>query len=158
LKNFYITFNDTGDIIFRTAPPGGGAGSAITNIQHNMTIKNGGGVDVCGILRANEVLVESGWCDYVFEENYDLPTLKEEKKYIEEKGHLIGFESEEDMNGQIQMGDVTKRQQQKIEESVLHLITHEEQIQQLKKENEELKSELGTIKEMMNKIQSQLKQ
>jgi len=150
-----MTFTDTGDIIFRSAPAGG---TIITNIAHNMIIKNGGGVDVCGILTASEIIVEENWCDFVFEDDYNLPTLNEEKKNIEKLGHLIGFKSEEKMNGQIQMGDVTKRQQQKIEESVLHLINHEEEIQRLQKENEKLQEELNEIKEIVMQLQSESKQ
>lgn len=89
-------------------------------------------LDVCGTIRSKEVLVETGWCDFVFEKDYQLPTLEEEACHIAEKGHLIGFESEKEMGGEIQMGEVTKRQQQKIEEIMLHLI-------ELKNENEVLK-------------------
>jgi len=86
-----------------------------------------------------EVLVNEDWCDYVFDETYELPSLKEEKKHIEKKGYLLGFESEEAMAGEISLADVTKRQQVKIEEMMLHLIELSEQVLALKQENEKLK-------------------
>jgi len=86
-----------------------------------------------------EVLVNEDWCDFVFEETYELPSLIEEKKHIEENGYLLGFESEEAMAGEISLADVTKRQQVKIEEMMLHLIELSDQVQALKQENDKLK-------------------
>jgi len=96
-------------------------------------------LDVKGMIRAEEIKVELGWSDYVFYDDYQLPTLEQEEAHIEAKGHLLGFESEEDMAGEIQLGDVSKRQQAKIEEMMLHLIEMKKEIEQLKKENEQLK-------------------
>ena len=144
-----ITFNDTGDIIFRSSPAGA-AGSTINTVNHNMTIKNGGGVNVCGTLTANEIIVQANtWCDYVFEEDYNLPSLEEEKAHIESKGHLIGFESEAEMDGQIQMGDVTLRQQQKIEELVLHSIELNEKVKTLEAQNKALAKVIADIQAQM---------
>jgi len=60
-------------------------------------------LDVCGTIRAVEVLVEDDWCDYVFDENYTLPSLEDEKEHIETNGYLLGFESEEAMSGKISL-------------------------------------------------------
>ena len=114
---------------------------------------------VNGKIRAKEVVVQSGWSDFVFEDDYKLPTLEEEKLFIEEKGHLIGFESEEAMGGMIQMGDVVNRQQQKIEESVLHLIELNEKIQELELRNDQLEKknkELILIIDQLMEFQSRL--
>jgi len=104
-------------------------------------------LDVNGTIRAKEIKVESGWSDYVFYEDYQLPTLEDEEKYIEENGHLLGFESEKAMDGEIQLGDVSRRQQAKIEEMMLHLIELKKEMTQLKEENEELKKLLKAEKE-----------
>jgi len=101
-------------------------------------------LDVNGIIRAKEVKVESGWSDYVFYDDYQLPTLEEEEKHIEENGYLLGFESEEAMEGMVSLGDVSRRQQAKIEEVMLHLI-------EMKKENEQLKKEIEQMKELLDK-------
>ena len=101
-------------------------------------------LDVKGTIRAEEVKAELGWSDYVFYDDYQLPTLEEEAAHIEENGHLLGFESEKAMAGEIQLGDVSKRQQAKIEEIILHLI-------ELKKENDELKKEMEALKTKVEK-------
>ncbi len=106
-------------------------------------------LDVKGTIRAEEVKVELGWSDYVFYDDYQLPTLEEEEEHIEENGHLLGFESEEDMAGEIQLGDVSKRQQAKIEEIMLHLI-------ELKKQNDELKEEIETLKKENDELEKEM--
>ncbi len=108
-------------------------------------------LDVCGIIRGNEVKVQSGWCDFVFEDDYQLQTLEEEEAYVAENGYLSGFESEEEMEGEIQLGDVTFRQQQKIEEIMLHLFEMNKKISTLEQQNEELQKENTQLKQIINK-------
>jgi len=104
-------------------------------------------LDVCGKARfKNECIINdgTGWCDYVFYDNYQLPTLSEEEKHIDIKGHLIGFQSEKEMAGEIHMADVTKRQQVKIEEMMLHLIEMNKKIAELEAENKRLDALMNT--------------
>ncbi len=96
-------------------------------------------LDVCGTIRGTEVRVQSGWCDYVFDDAYQLPTLEQEEQFIKEKGHLDGFDSAVEMDGEIQLGDVTKRQQETIEKLMLHMI-------ELNKEIKALKAQLPALK------------
>jgi len=88
-------------------------------------------LDVNGTGRFKEVIVEEGWADYVFKPNYDLPTLQEEAEFIKDKGYLKGFESEAAMNHEINIGKITKAQQVKIEELMLHMIKKDKQIDRL---------------------------
>jgi len=106
-------------------------------------------LDVAGIIRAEKCIVELGWADYVLYDDYDLPTLEEEEKHIEENGHLLGFESEEDMA--VQLGDVSKRQQVKIEEIMLHLIDIKKEVVRLNGKIAELEEENGQLKEEVSK-------
>ena len=78
---------------------------------------------VNGSIRAKEIKVETGWADYVFKEDYDLPTLQEVEKHIKEKGHLINIPSAEEVeeNG-IQLGEMNMKLLEKIEELTLYLI------------------------------------
>lgn len=103
-------------------------------------------LDICGFTRATEIIVETDWCDYVFAKEYRLPSLMEQQQFIEKNGHLKNFESEEDMNGQIHVGDVNKRQQQTIEEIMLYLIEMKDEITDLKAENKALKAEMEALK------------
>jgi len=53
-----------------------------------------GNLGIRGKLTANEVKVKiGGWADYVFKDDYDLPTLEEVENHIKEKGHLINRRS-----------------------------------------------------------------
>lgn len=122
-----------------------------TNGSTRMTIQKSNGnvgintttpdyrLDVNGIIRAKEVRVQTGWSDHVFLPEYDLPTLNEEDQFIKENGHLIGFESEKDMGGEVQLADVTNRQQETIEKLMLHTIEMDKRMNQLETENIELK-------------------
>lgn len=111
-------------------------------------------LDVCGTIRAVEVLVEDDWCDYVFNKDYQLPTLEEEKEHIEANGHLLGFESEEAMNGEISLHDVTKRQQVKIEEYALQLIQLNEKNKVLEQENLDLAKKYETLETMLLELKN----
>jgi len=134
----------------------------VNNIEM-MRIKNDGNVgigttnpqnklEVCGIIRADEILVESGWCDFVFEPEYCLTTLEEEEDFINLHGHLSNFESAKTMNGEINVNDIFKRQQIQIEENVLHLIELNEennalqiQVNDLTDNVEQLTTEVATL-------------
>jgi len=85
---------------------------------------------VNGNIRAKEIKVETGWADYVFKPDYELPTLAEVEQHIKEKGHLINIPSAKAVakNG-IQLGEMNKLLLQKIEELTLYVID-------LKKENQ----------------------
>jgi len=97
-----------------------------------MIIYNNGGIkingsttrnalEVVGTGRFYEVLVENDWSDYVFYDDYKLPSINEQLAFVEDNGHLANFQSEEEMDGKINIGDVTKRQQQTIEELMLYI-------------------------------------
>jgi len=127
-----LAFTPTGSFVFASSSQTGPAYSEITSTRNNMWIYNTGGVkilptpdryelEVDGTGRFKEVLVEEGWSDYVFDDDYALPTIDEQMGSIKEKGHLANFQSEEEMGGEINIGDVTKRQQQTIEELMLYI-------------------------------------
>ena len=86
------------------------------------------------IAESVKVKLQGNWPDFVFAENYELPTLQETEKHIKEKGHLSGIPSaaEVEKNG-IELGDMNKKLLQKIEELTLYLI-------EMKKENDEQRS------------------
>ncbi len=95
---------------------------------------------VDGNIIAEEVKIQDvTGADFVFKEDYDLKPLSEVEKYISENGHLPDIPSASEMkeNG-VQMGELNMKLLQKIEELTLYTID-------LKKENEELKSEINLI-------------
>ncbi len=125
--------------------------SAPTN--NNLSIEGGGltigttclpsGYDLAvnGKIKAKEVQVSlTGWCDFVFEEDYPLMPLEELEKSIDTHKHLPGIPSaEEALRDGISLGEMDARLLQKIEELTLYVID-------LKKENEAMKKEIRAMK------------
>jgi len=105
-------------------------------------------LSVNGKIRAKEVKVETGWADFVFEKDYDLPSLSEVEKHINEKGHLIAIPSAEEVadNG-INIGEIQARLLQKIEELTLYTIEQEKQLKQQQQLIESQTDEIYSFKE-----------
>jgi hypothetical protein len=66
----------------------------------------------------------SDWPDYVFDDDYSLPALKDVDLFIREHGHLPGFLSEEEMQKKenYSLGEMDANLLQKIEELTLYII------------------------------------
>ncbi len=108
--------------------------STATGVGINTSNTTGYALAVNGNIRSKEIIVETGWADYVFENNYDLMPLAEIEAFIKRNKHLpnIPPASEVEEKG-LPLGDMQKRMMEKIEELTLHII-------QLKKEIDQLKS------------------
>ncbi|TGV02557.1 hypothetical protein [Flavivirga rizhaonensis] len=91
-------------------------------------------LSVNGHVRAESVKVYTNWADFVFESNYELPTLEEVENYINENGHLKDVPSAKDVeeNG-IELGQMNKLLLQKIEELTLYTIELKKEVELLKK-------------------------
>ncbi|MBK8608624.1 MAG: hypothetical protein IPL84_01355 [Chitinophagaceae bacterium] len=78
----------------------------------------------------------NNWPDYVFEKRYKLMPLAEVSDFIKANNHLpnIPAASEIEKNG-IQLGDMSRRLTEKVEELTLYVIQLQEQINDLKKTN-----------------------
>ncbi len=109
-----------------------------------------GGVDlstyklfVKGGIIAEEIRVTTTWADYVFESNYALPTLDDVECFIAENGHLPNVPSAKQVETEgIEMGEIAKIQQEKIEELTLYIIEQN-------KVNEKQAQEIKEMKEFM---------
>jgi hypothetical protein len=92
-------------------------------------------LDVCGAIRAREVRVQTGWCDYVFADGYKLPALYDVEAFIKKNRHLPdvtpGYEIES--NG-LEVGQVSAQMIKKIEELTLYVIALQKQVDALKKQ------------------------
>ncbi|MEM9075567.1 MAG: fibronectin type III domain-containing protein [Bacteroidota bacterium] len=79
-----------------------------------------------------EVRLQSTWPDYVFEEDYELPTLKEVEEHIRENGHLINIPSAEMVgNSGFDAGEMNRLLLEKVEELTLYIINHKKRIEKL---------------------------
>ncbi|MCQ2313803.1 MAG: hypothetical protein MJZ56_01335 [Bacteroidales bacterium] len=87
-----------------------------------------------GAIHAEEVVVEimRDWPDYVFNDDYQLTSLNEVKKYIDDNGHLPGVPSAEQVSEEgVKLGEINTKLLEKIEELTLYIIRQEERIQAL---------------------------
>lgn len=118
----------------------------------NMTQPLGGGSQpyrlfVNGGIVSKAIMVQNGgsWCDYVFEEEYELTPLEDVALHIAENGHLHKTPSAAEIaaNDGFEVGEITLNQQEKIEEIFLHLIEMNKEIETLKAENATLKAALA---------------
>ncbi|WP_374173737.1 pyocin knob domain-containing protein [Flavobacterium tructae] len=102
-------------------------------------------LDVNGTIHSKEVKVDmENWSDFVFKENYNLPTLSEVEKHISEKGHLENIPSEKEVlqNG-INLGEMNAKLLQKIEELTLYIIDLNKKLELQNQELNSVKKKLG---------------
>ncbi|MBU7569433.1 MAG: hypothetical protein KAF41_02170 [Flavobacterium sp.] len=105
------------------------------DISHYRLIVKGG-------ILTEEVRInlQADWADYVFSDSYKLKSLEEVEKYIEDNGHLPNVPSAKQVKEEgIELGEITKIQQEKIEELTLYLIQQNKEIQELKEMVKNLK-------------------
>ncbi len=107
-------------------------------------------LDVNGAVRAKEFFVETGWSDFVFEKDYELPTLEEVEEHIEEHGHLPGVPSAAEIqeNG-LEMGQAQTFLMQKIEELTLYVL-------EISEENAALREDSSELRERIHSLESKL--
>ena len=110
---------------------------------------------VNGKVKAKEIRVETtGWADYVFKKDYQLPTLQEVANHIKEKGHLINIPSEAEVakNG-IQLGEMNAKLLEKIEELTLYTLEQEKKLKEisvLMEINKQLEERLLKIERLLD--------
>ena len=97
-------------------------------------------LDVAGIIRAQEIIVENTGADFVFADDYQLRPLSEVKAFITENKHLPEIQSAKEMQEYgVSVSELQTKLLQKIEELTLYLIEQEQTIQELRQEVEQLK-------------------
>ena len=90
---------------------------------------------VDGTITAKEIKVESGWSDFVFDEDYDLASLDEVESFIRENKHLPDIPSAGEVAHQgISVSQMMAKQMQKIEELTLYIIEQNRKIKKLEKQ------------------------
>jgi hypothetical protein len=104
------------------------------NANKLFLIKSDGACKLDGNFHAKAMYVcSSGWCDYVFEDNYNLKPLSEVEKFIKENKHLPDVPSAKEIeNNEVDVFEMIKIQMKKIEELTLYNIQLQKQIDELK--------------------------
>lgn len=115
---------------------GGAVGIGTTNMG---TYK----LSVGGAIHATDVVVETGWADYVFDRNYKLQDLSEVERQIKQDKHLPGIPSAQEVAAHgVNVGEMQAKLLAKVEELTLYMID-------LKKENAELRTEVENLKKQI---------
>jgi hypothetical protein len=90
-------------------------------------------LSVNGTVRAHEVIVDTGWSDYVFDESYKLTALSETEAFVKAEKHLPGIPSAKEVAEHgISVGEMQAKLLAKIEELTLHVIAQQKEIEALK--------------------------
>jgi hypothetical protein len=151
LDLFSIRNNNTGIVHLNTINGarmalGVSTGSTAGAIVENMSIIANGNVgigttnptqklSVNGTIRAKEVIVDTGWSDYVFRPDYRLAPLSEIEGAIQKDGHLPGIPSAQEVAEHgVSVGEMQSKLLAKIEELTLHVIAQEKELAALKRE------------------------
>lgn len=124
----------------------GNVGIGTTTPDAKLTVK--------GLIHSQEVKVTAtAGADFVFETDYNLPTLKKVEEFIKANKHLPEIPSAKEMqtNG-LYVAEMNTKLLQKIEELTLYTINQEKRIETLEKENTTLKTQEERIAQLEEKI------
>jgi hypothetical protein len=121
-KQHVVIAKGGGDVLLATG--GGRVGIGLGDPEHEL--------DVCGTIRAEEIIVQAEWCDFVFEPDYALMPLPEVERCISESGHLPGVQAAETLESDgVPLGVASSMLMQKIEELTLYIIEQDKRITEL---------------------------
>jgi len=105
-------------------------------------------LNVDGKVICEEVKVQlsTAWPDYVFEQNYSRPGLKDLEILVKTQKHLPGVPSAAEVANEkgVMVGDMQKKLLEKLEELYLYVFD-------LNNQNETLKAEIAALKKMIKK-------
>ena len=82
---------------------------------------------------AKEIVVETGWADYVFDKKYNRLTLEQVEAYIKKNNHLPNIPSAQEIQSKgANLGELQTKMMEKIEELTLYIIELKKEIELLK--------------------------
>ncbi|NCT74298.1 MAG: hypothetical protein GXC78_07210 [Chitinophagaceae bacterium] len=166
-----LVADNNGNVAYRNVSTiGGGSGSISgtinylakyssgTTIGNSLLFDNGSGVGIGTVsindtayrlfvekgIRTRKVKVDvSSWADYVFEQDYKLPTIHEVAEYIRIHKRLPGVpDAATAIKEGVDLADNQVILLQKIEEMTLYIVELNKQMEQMKTEIEQLKKKL----------------
>jgi len=112
-------------------------------------------LSVAGTIQAYEVIVNTGWADYVFKPDYHLASLSEVEGAIKKEGHLPGIPSAQEIAEHgVSMGDMQSKLLSKIEELTLHMIQQEKLMNAQEKRMESYEKENATLRQQVSELKA----
>ncbi|TAM97336.1 MAG: hypothetical protein EPN39_11565 [Chitinophagaceae bacterium] len=139
----------TGSTIYNTNS--GNVGIGTTSPQSKLAVN--------GTITATQVKVtQTGWSDFVFDSAYHLPSLSKTETFINANHHLPGIPSTKQIESEgLNLGEMEKKQMQKIEELTLYQINADKEIKQLHAALDEYKNELSALKKEVEQLKNNSK-
>ena len=143
-------------VTLNTVDAGGGDRSALylTNGNVGIGTSNPGSfkLAVNGSIRAKEIIVDTNWADYVFDESYNLAPLSDVEAHIKAKKHLPGIPSAAEIAEHgVSMGDMQSKLLSKIEELTLHMIEQEKQMKAMQVAHQ---NEIATLRQQVGELKA----
>lgn len=127
-------------------------GSSRGNTGNNK-LAVGGGV----IAESVTVKLQSNWPDFVFKNNYQLPSLRDVKTYIAQYRHLPEIPSQADVaKDGINIGEMDNMLLKKVEELTLYLIEKDEEIKIQEAVNRENAVQINLLKKQLEVLAASL--
>jgi hypothetical protein len=162
-NKFYIANSDATPLIYGDFTSGKvGIGQVFNYITSDKFPSTSGSVSVSnyklfvkgGILTEEvRVHLQSGWADYVFADSYRLKPLSEVEQFIAKNGHLPNVPSAKTVaEDGIEVGQMAKIQQEKIEELTLYAIDQNKQLEAQKLQLEQQQKEIDELKAAVNAL------
>jgi hypothetical protein len=128
---------------------GGNVGIGTTNPTYPLTVN--------GTIRSKKVIVNTGWSDFVFDDDYSLMPLHEVESFIKANRHLpeIPSAKEVEENG-VSLGEISASLLQKIEELTLYTIEQQKVIEELVEQNEEMIKKVNKLERKSDRKRNKL--
>jgi len=155
-SNAYVSINTQNSAMLGLGVSTDATPGSITNTL-NLTAAGNVGIgttdpayplSVNGTVEAKEVIVQTGWSDYVFDKGYHLAPLSEVERTIKAQQHLPGMPSAKDVAAHgVSLGDMQAKLLAQVEEVTLHQIEQEKLIEEQTLEIKELERK---VKSMQN--------
>ena len=115
-------------------------------------------LDVAGKVRACEVRVSNpGWCDFVFDDNYRLPPLREVEAYIRQHKHLPLIPSEAEVEAEgFDLAQMNALLLRKTEELTLYVIQLEKDLAQARQQADTAQCNQQELQQRMTAMENSL--
>ncbi len=125
----YFTVTGIGNVGIGTTSP------CATNAPANCKLSVAGGI------QAQEIVVNAGWSDYVFDPTYRLRPLSEIAAYIQANRHLPDIPTDAEVREKgVSVGDIQSKLLAKIEELTLHMVDLAQKSRELERQLKELQA------------------
>jgi hypothetical protein len=114
-------------------PLGGNVGIGTSNPTYKLAVN--------GTIRSKELIVETGWADFVFDPTYRLRPLAEVEHFIKTHHHLPDMAPADEISQQgMPIAETTTKMMQKIEELTLYVIAQQKQLMAQQRQIRQLKA------------------